>query len=474
VNGNGPRDGMTKTAQRLLPDRYEDLERIASGGVGDIYRATDSVLGRPVAVKLLGRSYATNPTARSRFLREALAAARLSGDRDAVTIFDVGEWEGRPYIVMEHMSGGSLEERLAGAGAQEPAQALEWLEQAARALDHAHREGVVHRDVKPGNLLLDAQDDVHVADFGIASASGMDALTQTGTVLGTAGYLAPEQARGETAAPASDRYALGVVAFELLTGRRPYANDSPTAEAAAHINAPVPHASSYGLPRELDPVFEQALAKDPAARFRTCAELVAALRDAFDRSAGRTRVLPVATPVVRPLRIWPWLVAALVLASAGGVGLAAVLSSGDGKAQRAAAHRTTAQAQPTTTAPQPAAATPATPPPPDGHALNDQGYALLQQGNPAAALPLLQQAVQALQGTGPADPTEAYANYNLGVALMELGRCPEAIPYLQRATQLEPDREEAQQALAQAEQCANPAPAPHDHGKHKGEKKHKH
>src|SRR5213079_2576595 len=185
-----------------------------------------------------------------------------SGEPHIVTIFDVGEHAGRPFIVMEYLSGGSLEQRIRKDGAQPPGQALEWLEQAAVALDAAHRNGVVHRDVKPANLLLDRDGNVHVADFGVASAAGMDSLTATGTVLGTAGYLSPEQAQGDRATPASDRYALAVVAFELLTGKRPFEADSPTAEATAHVHASVPSLCDHNgaLPCELDPVFERALA----------------------------------------------------------------------------------------------------------------------------------------------------------------------------------------------------------------------
>src|SRR6266540_3932962 len=317
--------------------------------MGEIYRATDSTLGRAVAVKLLGERHAQDEAVRGRFTREALAAARLSGDPSIVTIFDVGEHGGRPYIVMEYMSGGSLEQRLR-TGRATPAEALRWLEQAAQALDHAHAEGVIHRDVKPGNLLLDREGNVHVADFGIASAAGLDSLTMTGTVMGTAGYLAPEQALGQRATPASDRYALGVVAFELLTGGRPFESDSVTAEATAHAQAPVPSASARNpeLPREIDAVFEQALAKDPSARFDSCAELVAALRDALSRAAGETRTLvaaaptrplppagPVPSPATtrpRPPRsrpLWPLLLVGLVVAAIAGVALAAALSGGD-------------------------------------------------------------------------------------------------------------------------------------------------
>src|SRR5256885_2940459 len=274
----------------ILPPRYRSPKRIARGGMGEIYRATDSTLGRAVAVKLLAERYSRDDAIRQRFTREALAAARLSGDPNIVTIFDVGEHADRPFIVMEYLSGGSLEDRIRKDGAQSPAQALEWLEQAARALDAAHAHGVVHRDVKPANLLLDRNGNVHVADFGIASAAGMDSLTMTGTVLGTAGYLAPEQAQGERATPASDRYALAVVAFELLSGRRPFESDSITAEATAHVNAPVPSIAEIceGLPAELDAVFRQALAKDPAQRFETAAEFVAALRAALPEAAGAT------------------------------------------------------------------------------------------------------------------------------------------------------------------------------------------
>jgi serine/threonine protein kinase len=208
--------------------------------MGEIYAATDELLGREVAVKVLAERYAADEGIRQRFKREALAAARLSGEPGAVTIFDVGEWQERPFIVMEYLTGGSLEDWLRREGAQPPARALEWLEQAAAALDAAHRHGIVHRDVKPANLLLNDRAEVRVADFGIASAAGFESLTLTGTVLGTAGYLSPEQAAGERAGPASDLYSLAVVAYELLSGRRPFESDSPTAEAAAHVNAPVP------------------------------------------------------------------------------------------------------------------------------------------------------------------------------------------------------------------------------------------
>jgi len=440
--------------------------------MGDIYAATDEVLGRKVVVKLLADRYAPDAGIRERFKREGLAAARLSGQPGAVTIFDVGEWEGRPFIVMEHLAGGSLEQRIRQDGAQPPGRALAWLEQAATALDAAHARGIVHRDVKPANLLLNERDEVRVADFGIASAAGLQSLTLTGTVLGTAGYLSPEQAAGHRSGPASDLYALAVVAYELLSGRRPFARESTAAEAAAHVNAPVPSIFEFckDLPPEVDPVFQRALAKDPRARYGSAREFVADLRHALHEGAGATALLAPAAPVpVRRTSALRYLVPAALLALAAAIGaaVAVLVSDGGGSPKRLVVTRTVAGPGGTTTVRQtitqqttaPAPPPPPPPPPPpapvggDGHALNDRGYSLMQQGNYASALPLLQQSVQALRGSGPSDPYEGYANYNLGYTLYRLGRCSQAVPYLQRAQQLEPDRSEPGQILSRAERC---------------------
>ena len=444
----------------LLPPRYRNPRRIGKGAMGDIFLATDETLGREVVVKVLADRYAADEGIRKRFNREALAAARLSGEPGAVTIFDVGEREGRPFIVMEHLAGGSLEDRLRQEGAQPPERVLEWLEQAAAALDAAHRHGVVHRDVKPANLLLSERGELRVADFGIASATGMDSMTMTGTVLGTAGYLSPEQALGERVGPASDIYALAVVAFELLSGERPFENESTTAEAAAHVNAPVPSiaARSQGLPQGLDRVFQRALAKDPRERPRSAGELVAELRAALSGSLATTRVLaPQAPPRRTPLRfVLP--VALLVAAAAIGAVVAFLATRGDSSSQ--VITQTVAGPGGTTTVHQTVTQEPPPPPPPppaavsgDGHTLNDRGYSLMQNEDYSRALPLLQQAVQKLAGTGPGDPYEGYANYNLGYTLYSLGRCSEAVPYLQAAERLEPDRHEPKQLLKRAERC---------------------
>ena len=450
----------------ILPPRYQKPEQIGRGGMGDIYRATDSVLGREIAVKVLAERYARDEDVRERFTREALAAARLSGEPHTVTIYDVGEHNGRPYIVMEYLSGGSLDEVVRKDGAQAPMRAFAWLEEAARALDAAHAKGVVHRDVKPANLMLDRDGHVYVADFGIASSAGMVSLTMTGTVLGTAGYLAPEQAQGDRATPASDRYALGVVAWELLTGGRPFESESPTAEAAAHVNAPVPSVSSRsGLPRELDGVFEQALDKDPARRFATCADFVAALRAAFANAAGTTRPLAVAprpAPAIGPRAAWP-LLAALLIAGAVAGGVLAFLLTRDGdeaptppttvvtevRTVTTQGEVTTVERPVTVTTSAPTTSTTTPSAGQSGVALNDAGFARMRAEDYAGALPLLEQAVQRLQGTG--SITEAYASYNLAFTRFALGNCEGVVELLDRSESIQGQRREIDRLRGDAE-----------------------
>jgi eukaryotic-like serine/threonine-protein kinase len=414
--------------------------------MGEIFRAEDEVLGRTVAVKLLAERYARDASIRARFKREALAAARLAGEPSTVTIFDVGEWQERPFIVMEYLSGGSLEDQLQRKGPPSTGDALLWLEQAGAALDAAHRDDIVHRDIKPGNLLLDQEGAIRVADFGIASAPGAESLTMTGTVLGTAGYLSPEQAQGERASPASDRYALAVVAFELLTGRRPYESDNATAEAAAHVQAPIPSICAQSdLPCELDPVFERALAKEPSKRFATAADFVGALRQALAEAEGSTRLLTATRPPTRRGPALPVVGAFLLAAALAGAGLAAILvARDDGKSASPSVVTRTLPGttvlrtvtQPSTSAPQPP------PPPPTANpvALTDRASRLLEAGDYAGAERLARQAVAAFAGSG--QTYEAYAEYDLGSALAGLGRCDEALEHLDRSQEIQGHRKE--------------------------------
>ena len=421
---------------QVLPPRYLQPTRIGYGGMGEIFRAEDDVLGRTVAIKVLSERYARDESLRARFTREALAAARLSGESGAVTIFDVGEWAGRPFIVMEYLAGGSLEDRLKVGGPPPVDEALTWLDQAAGALDAAHRRGVVHRDVKPGNLLLDHDGDLRVADFGIASAAGLHSLTLTGTVLGTAGYLSPEQARGERATPASDRYSLAVVAYELLAGRRPFESDSPTAEATAHVQAEVPPISP-----QLDPVFRRALAKDPGKRFDTASAFVTALRERLEGGAEPTRVLPAARRKRSP---WPLVAALAAAALLAGAGVAALFTGGGDRQQAVQ----TTHAGTTAPQPPPPPPPPAPPPPPQpapsGTNLTDQATSFLRSGDPASAERVARQALAALLGSGVA--YEAYAEYDLGAALAQLGQCGEALQHLERSRQLQGNRPEIRDA----------------------------
>jgi serine/threonine-protein kinase len=462
---------MALTAD-LVPDRYTDAEPIGRGGMGEILRATDTALGRSVAIKLLDRRYAEDEAVRERFTREALAVARLSGNSHTVTIYDVGEWQSRPYIVMEYLGGGSLQDRIVEEGAQPPSRALDWLEQAAGALDAAHRQGIVHRDVKPANLLLDESGRVYVADFGIASATGLGSLTQTGTVLGTASYLSPEQAMGERTTPASDLYSLGVVAFELLTGRRPFEGDSVAAEAAAHVTGEIPSVCDVNptVPCEFDPVFARALAKQPSERYGSCAEFVAALRGALAAAAGPTRAIrTVATQTPRRARRRPaWLVPFLAVLLLAGVaaGAAVALSGGDSSKKSLPPQKVSVSVK-TVTQPGTTVVTTAPAPPPtttasagvttaaaggDPYALNNQAWELMKQGDYASALPLLENAVQQLHGR--TDLGTAYANYNLGVTLISLGRCSEALPYLEASRAIQPTRHEVKDAIKQAHHCS--------------------
>jgi eukaryotic-like serine/threonine-protein kinase len=444
----------------ILPPRYGDARPIGRGGMGEIFCATDSELGREVALKVLAARYAQNKPLRARFEREALAAARLSGTPHIVTIFDVTEHAGRPIIVMEYLSGGSLEAQIAGTPCP-TAQALRWLDEAAGALDAAHAAGVVHRDVKPANLLLDGRGSLHIADFGVASAAGLDSFTQTGTILGTAGYLSPEQAQGHRTTAASDRYSLAVVAWELLTGRRPFAADTPTTEALAHVNAPVPSPSeaNRALPRQLDPIFERALAKDPGARYATAAEFVGDLRRALDDAAGDTWIEPprVATAATR---VAPaaggtngrrWLLAALaavLLAAGAAAALLAVRSDGTTAPElRTVVHTVTTPGrtvrETVTTAPATAASSG------DGASLNNAAYTKMQAGDFNGALPLLVQAVQKLDGSGSLD--EAYAKYNLAFTRYALGDCTDVVSLLDQAQAIEGKRKEIDHLRKQAE-----------------------
>ena len=263
---------------RRLGGRYRMGALLAAGGMGEVWTARDLLLDRTVAVKVLGGALAGDGRAAERLRREARAAARLDPPNIA-RVLDLGEQDGCPYLVMELLEGESLAARLDRAGPMAPADAVRVVAAAADALEAAHRAGVVHRDVKPGNVFLTSDGEVKVLDFGIASAAGEAALT-TGDLLGTAAYLAPERVLGHQATPAADVYSLGVVLYELLTGRRPFEATSDIALAMAHVNAEVPPLDRIApsVPAPLVAACAQAMAKDPSVRPPSAAAFALLLR----------------------------------------------------------------------------------------------------------------------------------------------------------------------------------------------------
>jgi len=569
--GSGSVRTMPATEKRVaLPPRYRVLRHIADGGMASVWAAEDELLGRLVAVKVLARAYEADERARRRFLREARAAAKLGDCRHVVTVYDIGEHDDRAFMVMEHFAGGTVADRLRERRRLPRPVALRWLRETAIALDCAHGHDVVHRDVKPGNLLLDDHGRLAVGDFGIATVASEASVTQTGQVLGTAAYISPEQARGLAATAASDRYALAVVAFELLTGSRPFDVDHPAAQARAHVQAEIPVASDVGddLPRAVDTVLRDGLAKDPDARPPSAEDLVDRLQDALGDEA--TAVVPPPTAATRPLdavspatvagaaaaehrraaaaardvrfrrspttgvrprtprpatsrpttpppttpppaaarpepgpRRWPAIAAlAALLLVAGSVVTVALTGGGGGAStpttsartqgehttstqRQATARRTTSTSTSTATQAQSAPATTATTPPAAGAAsagdpkdLNNRGFALLQQGNPTAAVPLLQQSVHGFRTLGRTGEIDyAFALYNLGAALRAVGDPGDAIPLLEERLQVSNYKrgvvqQELALARAQAGQGGTAAPQAQGGGKARGNGRH--
>ena len=463
------RDPLAATG---LPDRYKLIRRIAAGGMATVYCAEDVVLGRSVAVKVLADHFADDFLAVRRFKREARTAARVSAHPNIVTIFDVGETvpaakrePARPFIVMEYLPSGTVGDALR-AGEFSRDDALHWIRQASEALDYAHEHGVIHRDIKPANMLLDRSRSLHVGDFGIARIAHEDTITKGGQLFGTAAYLSPEQARGEPGTEASDRYALAVVAFELLTGERLFKGQHFAAQARAHIEDAPPRASevSPALPAAVDDVLTRGLAKSPDDRWPSAG----AFADAVTAAMRRPRRAPTAPETVaftrhrtsvRPRAIALGALVAAVAIIGAVVAIAAAGGGGGGStgshtnaARTAARHRpppahhATSHARkpahaappPTTTAASttaPATASATTTPSTStaastsAAALEARGHALLNSGSAGAAIPVLRQAVSA---ASPGSLTYAYALFDLGRALRLAGDPAAAIPILEQ------------------------------------------
>ena len=269
----------------LISDRYRIEDRLGSGGMSSVFRATDTILERTVAVKILAEHLSDDERFVARFRREALAVAKLVHP-NIVQVYDTGIDSDRHYIVMEYVRGRSGAQLLQAEGKLDPETTVEIGVQACAGLDYAHRHRIIHRDVKPGNLMIiggpagGGDMTVKLADFGIARASEQTRITQVGSVVGTAAYLAPEQARGEEATPSSDVYSLGVVLYQFLTGRLPYEGASLAELAVRQQSEQALHPSSYNdaVPQSVGDAVLVALDSDPAHRFAAAGELADALR----------------------------------------------------------------------------------------------------------------------------------------------------------------------------------------------------
>ena len=305
--------------------RYRLEQPLGHGGMASVFAGRDAELDRPVAVKLLAESLTGDESFRKRFVREARLAARLSHP-NVVSVYDAGEDDGRPYIVMEYVEGENLAEVLSRRGRLPPEEARGLALQAARGLAHAHEAGLVHRDVKPQNLILRADGVLKIADFGIARAAEATALTQAGTVLGTAAYLAPEQALGEQVTAAADVYSLGAVLYELLAGRPPFEFESLADLAAKQSRMEVTPVREFSpdVPQQLEDVVMHCLARNPAYRPASGGQLAAEL----EGGAAEPVTQPVRRTITRPTRVLQAATSErrhLWLALAGVLALAAIL-----------------------------------------------------------------------------------------------------------------------------------------------------
>jgi eukaryotic-like serine/threonine-protein kinase len=320
-----------------IAGRYEVEELVGHGGMSSVYKARDALLERHVAMKILHEQYSTDEDFVERFKREARSVAQLQHP-NIVTVIDRGEEDGRQYIVFEYIEGENLKEHVVRQGRLDVREALEIADEVARGLAFAHEQGLIHRDVKPQNVLLNGDGRAKVTDFGIARTLDVDGMTQTGTVLGTSNYIAPEQASGQRVDAHSDVYALGAVLYELLAGEVPFPGESFVAVAMKHMHEPAPNLLDVrgDVPLRVAAAVDRALEKDPEQRFPTmdafAAELEACLAELDQGPDGdKTMVIPSARRAARrrkQVSRWPIVIGLLALLAIAAIVIGLIAAGG--------------------------------------------------------------------------------------------------------------------------------------------------
>ena len=326
---------------RVLNSRYELEQLIGTGGMADVYRARDNLLGRTVAVKILHPQFAKDPVFIERFRQEAQAAANLN-QNNIVNVFDWGIEDSTYYIVMEYVQGRDLKSIIVQGGPLMPERAVEIAMAICLALDAASARGIVHRDIKPQNIIVTGDGQIKVMDFGIARTAGGSAMTQTGTIMGTAQYISPEQAQGRPADPRSDLYSLGIVLYEMLTGKVPFNGDNPVAIAYKHVREDplAPSLINPDISPELEAVVMKALAKNPENRYQSAMEMRSDLERCLegapvyatpvlppeDFARGQTQAYAMQGPPPRRSRTaWLWVLVIIIVLAAVAVGVWAIV-----------------------------------------------------------------------------------------------------------------------------------------------------
>jgi serine/threonine-protein kinase len=326
----------------VLSGRYRLEAKLGSGGMSTVYLARDQTLDRPVAVKVMHREMSEQPDQLERFRQEARSVAKFSHP-NVVSVIDAGEDGGHPYIVFEYIEGETLKQRISRNGALDPQEAIAYAIEIGRGLSVAHARNMVHRDIKPQNILIDAEGRAKLTDFGISRQLEQDGMTATGRVLGTTDYVAPEQAMGRKVDPRTDIYSLGVVLYEMLVGQVPFAADSQVGVAMKHVNEELPDVQRRRpeVSAAVALVVERSTAKDPAARYQQVGEMIDDLSTALEVEAARagsttgeaTSVLDALPPPKRKLSIrtrWSWVAIVALLLIVGGTLLAVqLISSGE-------------------------------------------------------------------------------------------------------------------------------------------------